>query len=494
MTHIIHNSKLVLVAILSMVTLSLSAQSKTDKPNVIVIMTDDLGYQDVGFNGCTDIPTPNIDKIANNGVTFTNGYTSYAVCGPSRAGFITGRYQQRFGFERNPQYRTDDPNMGLPKEEKTIAEYLSTVGYTSGVIGKWHLGAHISNHPLNRGFNEFFGHLGGGHTYFPENLTIQDSYFTGDYYQIPDEKDPNKTWKAPAETASYRTWIMKNHEPVKTDKYLTEEFSDAAVDFIERNQEEPFFLFLSYNAPHTPLQASKKYLDRFDHITDKKRKTYAAMVSAVDDGVGLVLNKLSALGIEENTLVFFLSDNGGPETKNASNNGILREGKGSIYEGGFRVPFALQWKGTIAPQKKYDFPVSALDIFGTIANLSNVAISEEKPLDGVNIVPYINGDINGNPHQNIYIRKFDQQLYSVRDGDLKLIVKAKTNRKELYNIKDDVSESVNIASKYPEEVERLQAVLNEWESELQDPTFLGLLHTDAKVKQRNKNKKNKIKK
>ena len=476
-----------------MVAFNATAQT-TKKPNVIVIMTDDLGYQDVGFNGSTDIPTPNIDRIANNGVTFTNGYTSYAVCGPSRAGFITGRYQQRFGFERNPQYKTDDPNMGLPKEEKTIAEYLKTVGYTSGVIGKWHLGAHISNHPLNRGFDEFYGHLGGGHTYFPENLTIKDSYFTGEYIQIPDEKDPSKTWKGAAEIASYRTWIMKNHEPVKTFKYLTEEFSDAAVDFVERNQEEPFFLFLSYNAPHAPLQASQKYLDRFEHISDKKRKTYAAMVSAVDDGVGLVLDKLSELGLDENTMVFFLSDNGGPETKNGSNNGILREGKGSIYEGGFRVPFALQYKGTIEPQKKYDYPVSSLDIFGTIADLSKVAISKEKPLDGVNIVPYINGGISGNPHQYIYIRKFDNQLYSVRDGDLKLIVKTKLNRKELYNLKEDKSESINIASKYPEEVNRLQEVLNRWESELEEPSFLGLIHTDAWVKKREKNQKKKTKK
>jgi len=447
------------------------AQNKDSKPNIIVIMADDLGYADVGFNGSIEIPTPNIDRIATNGVKFTNGYTSYSVCGPSRAGFLTGRYQQRFGFERNPQYQVNDPNMGLPKSENTIAESLTQVGYKSGIIGKWHMGAHISNHPLNRGFDEFFGHLGGGHTYFPEKLTIKDSYSAND------------------EQSSYKTWILKNHEPVKTEKYLTDEFSDEAVKFVERNKNEPFFLFLSYNAPHGPLEATQKYLDRFPNIQDKKRKTYAAMVSAVDDGVGQLLDKLEALNLDENTLVFFLSDNGGPETKNASNNGVLREGKSSIYEGGYRVPFAMQWKGHIKPST-YDFPISSLDIFGTISALSNSPLISDKPLDGVNLIPFLQGKENGNPHKNIYIRKYDGDLHAVRDGNLKLVVKNKGSVKELYNLENDISESKNIASSNKQEVDRLYKILNEWESELINPTFLGLIHTPAWIKKsKKKNKK-----
>ena len=228
--------------------------SQKNHPNVIVIMTDDLGYVDVGFNGSVEIPTPNIDRIAQQGVKFTNGYTPYSVCSPSRAGFITGRYQQRFGYERNAQYRPNDPNMGLPQTEKTIPEVIGQVGYTSGVIGKWHLGAHISNHPLNRGFDFFYGHLGGGHRYFPEELTIEDSYSIND------------------EPLSYRTWIMRDHQSEKTDEYLTDEFSNEAVKFVEKNKEGPFFLYLAYNAPHGPLQATQKYLDRFDHIEGKKEK------------------------------------------------------------------------------------------------------------------------------------------------------------------------------------------------------------------------------
>jgi arylsulfatase A-like enzyme len=484
------NSKLIILCCcLVLVGTNIDAQNKS-KPNLIVIMADDLGYADVGFNGSKDIPTPNIDQIAENGVKFTNGYTSYSVCGPSRAGFITGRYGQRFGFERNPQYRVDNPNMGLPKTEKTIAEHLKTVGYTSGIIGKWHLGAHKSNHPLNRGFDEFFGHLGGGHTYFPKNLVLKDSYFTGDHIQIPNEEGGGKTWRAGAEIASYRTWIMRDHEPVKTEKYLTEEFSDEAVRFVERNKEQPFFLFLSYNAPHTPMQAKKKYLDRFPAIREKKRKIYAAMVSALDDGVGQLLNRLKELNLEENTIVVFLSDNGGPEKKNASNNGVLREGKSSIYEGGFRVPFAIQWKGKLN-KSICNYPVSSLDILGTIADLTKVEIEKDKPLDGVNIIPFLTGKEKGTPHQNIFIRKYDQKLYSVRDGNLKLVVKKNGNRKELYNLEKDISESNNIASSNKEDVKRLYNILNEWESELIDPVFLGLIHTKA---WRNRTKKKSQKK
>lgn len=433
--------------------------SQKNHPNVIVIMTDDLGYVDVGFNGSVEIPTPNIDRIAQQGVKFTNGYTPYSVCSPSRAGFITGRYQQRFGYERNAQYRPNDPNMGLPQTEKIIPEVIGQVGYTSGVIGKWHLGAHISNHPLNRGFDFFYGHLGGGHRYFPEELTIEDSYSIND------------------EPLSYRTWIMRDHQAEKTDEYLTDEFSNEAVKFVEKNKEGPFFLYLAYNAPHGPLQATQKYLDRFDHIEGKKRKTYAAMVSAVDDGVGRILDRLESLGIAENTMIFFLSDNGGPEPNNASNNGPLREGKSSIYEGGNRVPFAMQWTSQIAPMV-YEYPISSLDILPTIAALTHAPLPADKPLDGVNIIPFLKGEKQGRPHQTLYVRKFDNDLYSVRDGDMKLVTKKKNSLKELYNLQEDLGEENDLASEFPEEVKRLDSLRQNWDSQLIDPIFLGLIHTD----------------
>jgi arylsulfatase A-like enzyme len=436
----------------------------TPKPNIIVILADDLGYADVGFNGCKDIPTPNIDRIAANGVKFTNGYVTYSVCGPSRAGLLTGRYEQRFGYERNPQYRPHDPNMGLPKEENTLAESLKQVGYTSGIIGKWHQGADISNHPLNRGFDEFFGHLGGGHQYFPENLTIKDSYSVDD------------------ESSSYRTWIMKNHEPVQTKKYLTDEFSEEAVRFVERHQKEHFFLYLAYNAPHGPLQATQEYLDRFPNIEDKKRKTYAAMVSALDDGVGRLLDKLESLHLDENTLVYFLSDNGGPEQANGSDNGPLREGKSSIYEGGYRVPFAMQWKGTVKPGV-YENHVSSLDIFATIAALSKAPIKKDRPLDGVNIIPFITGKNKVMPHETIYLRKFDEKGYSVRHKDLKLVLK-KDGIPQLYDLTKDIGEQNDIAQQYPDEVKKLEAKRKEWDAQLINPIFEGLIMAkESKVKQ-----------
>ncbi|NQU54559.1 MAG: sulfatase-like hydrolase/transferase [Bacteroidetes bacterium] len=442
----------------------------SQQPNLIVIMADDLGYADVGFNGCKDIPTPNIDRIAENGVMCTNAYTTYSVCSPSRAGFITGRYPQRFGYERNVQYRVNDPEMGLSKDEATLATFLKQAGYKSGVIGKWHLGAHQSNHPLNRGFDEFYGHLGGGHRYFSEELVIDDSYAAVD------------------EPESYRTWIMRNHGHEKTDEYLTDEFSNEAVQFVVRHKDEPFFLYLSYNAPHAPMQATEKYLSRFPNIEDIKRKTYAAMVSAVDDGVGNLLNKLAELDIEENTIVIFLSDNGGPEKNNASDNGILREGKGSVYEGGFRVPFAIQYKAKF-DKGVYNKPISALDIYATMAAITATPENPNKPLDGVNLIPYITGENKEVPHETIYLRKFDQNRFAVRNNDYKLVTFNNGSVKELYNLKEDISESKNIIGDFPEIANQIDTIRGEWAKQLIDPAFLGLIHTDAWQKSGKKGKK-----
>ena len=430
-------------------------------PNLIVIMADDLGYSDVGFNGCQDIPTPHIDSIATGGVKFTNGYVSYSVCGPSRAGFMTGRYEQRFGFERNPQYRPDDPNMGLPLSQTTIADALGRVGYRCGVVGKWHLGAHETLHPLQRGFHEFFGHLGGGHQYFPEELTIEKS---------TDAKD---------EHASYRTWILHNHTPTKTTEYLTDEFSAAAVRFIKSSQRQPFFLFLAYNAPHTPLQATEKYLSRFENIADKKRRTYAAMVSAVDDGVGRVLEAVRQGDREQNTLVFFLSDNGGPETKNASDNGPLRGAKGDVYEGGFRVPFAAKWPAVFPQGTVYDKPVMSLDIFATVATASGAKANPQCPLDGVDLVPFLTGKKSGAPHETVYLRKFDGGAFAVRHGDFKQVITGRTAKPQLFNLQQDLGETTNLAEKNTAKLDEIDGLRKKWNAELIEPRFLGLVHTEA---------------
>jgi arylsulfatase A-like enzyme len=450
------------------VIISLFAQigaAKVEKPNMIVIMCDDLGYADVGFNGCKDIPTPHIDSIARNGVRCTNGYVAYSVCGPSRAGFMTARYPQRFGFERNPQYQPQDPDMGLTREENTIAELLRPAGYHSGIIGKWHLGAHIpTSHPMKRGFDEFYGHLGGGHVYFPEKLTIRRSQ------------------DAKGESESYRTWLMKNFEPVPPRKYLTDDFSDEAVSFVERNRDWPFFLFLSYNAPHTPLEATEKYLNRFSDIQDPKRKTYAAMVSAVDDGVGRVLKEVRRHGLEEKTIICFLSDNGGPTSKNASRNNPLRGDKGDAWEGGFRVPFAVQWKGRLPEGRVYDKPVSALDLGGTVVALSGAEVPEGKPLDGVNLIPYLTGENKGAPHEAIYLRQFDRNRFAVRQGNEKILIPWKGGKAQLYDLGKDLGESTDLADRFPDKVEHLNRLRIQWNRQLREPAFLGLLHLPKRKK------------
>lgn len=422
-------------------------------PNVVLILVDDMGYSDVGFNGCKDIPTPNIDMIASQGVVFTNGYVTYAVCGPSRAGIITGRYQDRFGFSRNPLFAPKDPNMGLPQEESTMAEILSQAGYKSAAIGKWHLGAHPSQRPLKRGFTDFFGFLTGGHRYFPEEWTLQD------------ENAVNSQFDA------YRTKLLRNDQRIEEKEYLTDALSREAVNYIEKYKNDPFFIYLAYNAPHAPLQATEKYLSRFGHIEDEKRKVYAAMVSSVDDGVGLVLQKLEELKLVENTMVVFLSDNGGPEKTNGSDNGPLKGQKGDLWEGGIRVPFAIRWPAKISPGITYNEPIISLDILATIVAQNKGKIKLNKPLDGVNLLPYLDNDSIGVPHKELFWRVFDQKNYAVRMGSHKLVSEKESNF--LFNLEKDLGEKNHVVN--PEINPELQSRYQEWIKEMKDPVFFGLM-------------------
>jgi len=444
--------RLLLFTLLTVIYTGALEAQENDAPNIIIILTDDQGYKDVGFNGCTDIPTPNIDRIAKNGVVFTNGYVSYAVCGPSRAGLMTGRYQDRFGFSRNPLLAPNDIDQGIPLEEELISEALNKVGYNTLAIGKWHLGAHKDQRPLKQGFDEHFGFLSGGHRYFPEEWILND------ITEIRSQND------------GYRTKLLHNGKRVEEKEYLTDALSREAVNFIKRKRKEPFFIYLAYNAPHTPMQATEKYLKRFPDIKDKKRKTYAAMVSAVDDGVGNVLDALEEMGITENTIVYFLSDNGGPEHKNASNNGELRDGKGSLYEGGIRVPFAMQWPKKIKGGQVYDKPVISLDIFATAS--AYAGFIPKNQIDGVNIIPFLNGYSDQSPHEYLFWRKFDQQKIAVRNGNFKL-VKENSQKLELFNVNLDISEEKPISNQ--QKFNKLSQKYELWLKKIKDPVFMGLL-------------------
>tara|TARA_A100001015_G_scaffold308903_1_gene407326 strand:- start:248 stop:1657 length:1410 start_codon:yes stop_codon:yes gene_type:complete len=445
--------RFLLLSVLSLLVISCKS-SLENAPNIIIIISDDQGYADVGFHGSKEIFTPNIDRIASNGVVFTQGYVSYAVCSPSRAGLITGKYQNRFGYTRNILLAPKDSLMGLPLSEQTLPDVLNNVDYKTKAIGKWHLGAHESLVPERRGFDEFFGFLIGGHRYFPEDLTLNDLS------------------EARRQMDGYITRIYDNGKRIDTKKYLTEELSDNAVKFIEDNSSDPFFLYLSYNAPHTPLQATAMDLERNNHIEVEKRRTYAAMVSSMDDGIGLILDKLEEKKITDNTIVIFFSDNGGVEWYNFSDNGILRGIKGDFYEGGIRVPFTMQWPSKIKPGTIYDKPIIALDVFATVASAASAEKYIRNDIDGVDILPYITGEKSGLPHKYLYWQNPDKDIDVVRDERYKYL---RIKEEEyIFDLKNDISEEINIIDSSKSIYDRLKSQFKEWEKEMIDPVFMDL--------------------
>ncbi len=423
-----------------------AAAAATRQPNIVVILADDLGYADLGFQSAKDIPTPNIDRLAGSGVRFTNAYVSHPFCSPTRAGLMTGRYQQRFGHENNPVYNPRDELSGLPLEETTLPQVLNKAGYATGLVGKWHLGAAPKFHPMKRGFTEMFGFLGGGHDYFKAQMDGEPRE-----YMIP---------------------IQRNGESAVEPEYLTDAFSREAAAFIERHRAHPFFLYLAYNTPHTPLQATGKYLDRFPHITDPKRRSYAAMVSSLDDGVGRVMEALRRSNLESDTLVFFLSDNGGPPSANASSNGPLRAAKGTVYEGGIRVPFLARWKGKLKPTV-YPEPVISLDIFPTAAAAAGAPVAGLRPLDGINLMPHLAGEKNNPPHEALFWRTGGGVSYAVRHGKHKLVRAAGASAAELYDLAADLSESRDMAPAEPATLAKLQRAYDDWNRGMKPPVFQG---------------------
>ncbi len=426
------------VAVLIVCSLPAAAATESArKPNIIVIVSDDHGYAEIGVQGCQDVPTPRIDSLAKNGVRCTNGYVSCPVCSPTRAGLLTGRYQQRFGHEFNPgPALAADAEFGLSLKEVTLAERLKLLGYATGMVGKWHLGYKPEFHPTKRGFDEFFGFLGGAHPYLGER------------------RDGNP--------------VLRGTTPVEEKEYLTDAFGREAVAFIEKHKSEPFFLYLAFNAVHNPLEATEKYLKRSESLQGKRR-TFAAMLSALDDNVGRVLDKLRELKLEENTLIFFVADNGGPTPNTTSRNDPLRGTKGQVYEGGIRVPFLVQWKGQLPAGKVYEQPVIALDIHPTAVAVAGGKIAPEWKLDGVNLLPYLKGEKTDAPHSALFWR-FGEQ-HAIRQGDWKLLRARGAAKPELYNLTNDMSERNDLAEKYPDRVKQLTDAYNAWNAQLQPPRW-----------------------
>ncbi len=408
------------------------------KPNIVLIVADDQGYAEMGVQGCRDVPTPHLDSIAAAGVRFTSGYVSCPVCSPTRAGLATGRYQQRFGHEFNPGPAAQaDDVFGLALTETTLATRLKSLGYATGMFGKWHLGYRPEYHPMKRGFDEFMGFLGGAHSYLDP---------------LGDQANP----------------VMRGTQPWEEKEYLTDALGREAVSFIERKQKEPFFLYLPFNAVHAPLQSIEKYLARFTAIRDERRRTFAAMLSAMDENIGRVLAKLRETKLDKDTLVLFVSDNGGPTPNTTSRNDPLRGYKGQVLEGGIRVPYLMRWTGRIPAGKVYDKPVISLDFHPTAVAAAGGTIPAGLKMDGVNLLPYLTGANSGAPHESLCWRFGEQS--AIRMGDWKLASLA-GSPPELYNLAEDIGEKNNLATAQPAKLKELQAAWEAWNKEMIPPKW-----------------------
>lgn len=432
---------------------SAATSQAAKKPNVLLILADDLGYQDLGFQGSPDILSPNLDRLAANGIRFTDGHVTASVCSPSRAGLITGRYQQRFGHESNSP---PSPH-GMDLDEVTLAQKMKQAGYRTSIIGKWHLGHLESQYPTARGFDHFYGLREGSRSYF---------------------YDPKKNDKSGSHKG-----IEENGQQVAFEGYLTDVLGDKAIDFIQAESAQPFFLYLSFTAPHGPMHGTEEDIARFSHIKDEKRRIYAAMIWAMDRAIGKVIAALDAQGATDNTLIWFLSDNGGPQN-NGSSNLPLAGHKGIKFEGGIRVPFILHWKDRFPKGDVFAPMVSALDILPTSVAAASGDLKSERPLDGVDLLPYLDKVKQGAPHDTLYWHKL--WFSAMREGPWKLIY-VQDYGYALYNLSDDLGERNNLARIHPERVERMKEHLNSWKSELMDPPwreaekYFGL-HTENHVK------------
>lgn len=410
--------------------------NRVPKPNIVIILSDDQGNADAGYQRSPAmVSTPAIDKLAADGVVFTNGYASAYVCAPTRAGLLTGRYQQRFGF-----YRASDSRQGMPKDEITLADLLKKAGYTTGIFGKWHLGLTKPYFPTSRGFDEFYGFLGHG---------------AHDYFDLACKSD----------SSNAHNCIYRNEEPINDTGYLTDNLAKEACSFIQKNAraKKPFFCYLPFNAVHWPLQAPGEDIEKFN-TGNKNRDIYLAMLYRMDLAIEEVINTLKNEGVYENTLLFYFSDNGGAKKVDA-NNLPLRDYKQSVYEGGLRVPFVVSWPDRIKPTVSAE-PVISFDILPTVCAALNIELPDDRIYDGKNLLPVIDNRLQEPLHTELFFDGNDNR-WAVRQGDWKLV--SGKNTLELYHLKTDISETNNLADKYPEKVNELKLKYENWRSEMATP-------------------------
>ncbi len=424
------------------VSLVWSASLKAaEKPNIVFILSDDAGFADFSHNKSEEMKTPHISKLADRGVFFKTSYVSAPVCSPSRAGLLTGRYQNRFGFVYNLRIDKADKahhiDLGIDLDEETIADHLKALGYKTGAFGKWHVGYRGGYHPNQRGFDEFFGLVGGHRSYWP---------------------DPKKS--------NLNTRLERNGKPIDESevRYVTDMLGDEACNFIRKNKDHPFFVYLSFTAVHAPMHADDTRLKKHSHIKDKNRRILAAMTEALDDNIGKVDKCLTDLKLRDNTLVIYLNDNGGA-TNNYSNNLPLRGHKGQLYEGGLRVPFMMAWPGKIKAGQTFNHPVISLDILPTcLAAAGGKQIPGSAKLDGVNLLDYINGKSTERPHEKFYWKFYTQGM---RSGDWKYI--ENKDGKWLFDLAKDPNETTNLTDLFPDKTKALSKDLRTWLDSMPEP-------------------------
>jgi arylsulfatase A-like enzyme len=423
-----------LVLTLSWLALVAAAERK---PNVVVIYADDLGYADLSATGSKQVSTPHIDSLAKNGARFANGYVTGCVCSPSRAGLLTGRYQQRFGFDANAEgeARGDRAPRGLDLKQVMFAQRLKGLGYATGLVGKWHLGGRDGYLPTQRGFEEFYGLLPHG-------------VGAGKGEDVP---------------------IYRGKEKVATPPDHTVAFGKESEAFIDRHKDKPFFLYLAFTAVHAPHSAPEAYLKKFAHITPPRKQRYLAMIACLDDAVGGVLGRLRKHKLEEDTLIFFAGDNGGPLNGHVSN-GPYRGGKWSLWEGGIRSPIFIQWKGRVAGGCEVAHPINQLDFLPTALAAAGAEVKREWQLDGVSLLPLLEGKTKEAPHDALYWR-FGIQ-YAVRQGDWKLVKPELKQGPKLFNLADDPGEKTDLAGKEPGRVKRLQGLWDAWNKGNEAPRWI----------------------
>ena len=454
---------------------STAADEQNARPNILFIVADDLGYGELGCYGGKEIPTPHIDALAAGGARFTSGYVTAPFCAASRAALMTGRYQTRFGFEFNPiGAKNVAAGIGLPVEEKTVGQRLRDSGYATSLVGKWHLGGTAPFHPQRRGFDEFFGFLHEGHYFVPHPWNGVTTWLRRK--SLPD--GGKGRWTSPDGRILWSTHlghnepeydadnpVLRSSQPVDEKDNLTDAFTREACDFIRRHRTQPFFLSLNYNAVHSPMQAPDTYMAKFAHIEDIHRRIFAAMLAHLDACIGNVLDQIRESHLDNNTLIVFLSDNGGPTKELTSSNVPLRGGKGDLWEGGIRVPFIVSWKGRILSQV-VETPVTTLDASATAFGLSGDSDAKAK-LDGISLMPFITREVSALPERTLFWRVGRKN--ALRSGDWKLFRDGKAW--QLYDLANDIGESTDKAANQLDRVKQLSAIWDKWNAEQIEPLW-----------------------